>query len=326
MLTPTATVRRGIGLVELLVAIAVVGVLLALLLSAVQQVRQTAARADCQNRMRQLGLALHAHHDARGRLPGVVPVFHDPAVYSVPGTGQELNWSAKLLPCVDQQALWDATAAAAGATANPFLDPPHVGLATAVKTFVCPADGRVAGAVTGPGGRPVAVTSYLGVQGFGDGRVVRGAGKLSAPTRGAGVFVPGGTVFVAITDGLSNTLMLGERPPDPGFESGWWYVPNGRTKLPTQPAMWVTGFAHRDYGCGPNGVVEDPVTGVARRAHVFGPGRFNNPCDAYHFWSPHPGGGNFALADGSVRFFPYAARAVLRPLATRAGGETAVVP
>lgn len=53
----------------------------------------------------------------------------------------------------------------------------------------------------------------------------------------------------------------------------------------------------------------------------FGPGRTDNPCDRWHFWSLHPGGANFAFADGSVRFMPYGAKAIMPALATRDGGE-----
>jgi prepilin-type processing-associated H-X9-DG protein len=58
--------------------------------------------------------------------------------------------------------------------------------------------------------------------------------------------------------------------------------------------------------------------------YEFGPGRFDNQCDMFHFWSPHPGGANFLFADGSVRLIRYTARDVMPALATRAGGE--VVP
>ena len=59
---------------------------------------------------------------------------------------------------------------------------------------------------------------------------------------------------------------------------------------------------------------------------AFGPGRTDNPCDMYHFWSLHSGGANFAFADDSVQFLPYSVRGILPALATRAGGETASLP
>jgi prepilin-type processing-associated H-X9-DG protein len=66
--------------------------------------------------------------------------------------------------------------------------------------------------------------------------------------------------------------------------------------------------------------------GPCRGPFVFGPGRFDNPCDSYHFWSLHLGGANFAFCDGSVRFLSYAAAPLLPALATRAGGESVEIP
>ncbi|MFO0803834.1 MAG: H-X9-DG-CTERM domain-containing protein [Gemmataceae bacterium] len=61
-------------------------------------------------------------------------------------------------------------------------------------------------------------------------------------------------------------------------------------------------------------------------SQAFRPGRLENPCDVNHFWSPHPGGANFAFADGSVRFLSYSADPIMPALATRAGGEVVEIP
>jgi prepilin-type processing-associated H-X9-DG protein len=122
-----------------------------------------------------------------------------------------------------------------------------------------------------------------------------------------------------ISDGTSQTLFAGERPPSADFQFGWWYA--GAGQLFTGSADMVLGVHERNvlplsigyaYGCPPG-------------PYSFGPGRMSNQCDMFHFWSPHNGGGaNFLFADGSVHFLSYSAAPILPALATRSGGE--VIP
>lgn len=127
--------------------------------------------------------------------------------------------------------------------------------------------------------------------------------------------------FADITDGLSQTLAVGERPPPDTFQAGGWYsrgVPPtlqwGRSFYGPDEQLPVHSFA----------VGGDPC--LNETGFVFGPGHTENPCDRYHFWSLHPRGANFLFADGSVRFYPHSSRQLLPALATRAGGETVAVP
>ena len=153
--------------------------------------------------------------------------------------------------------------------------------------------------------------SYLGVSGT-DSRYCNG--MMTADQ---------GISLVAVSDGTSNTLFFGERPPPIGFEYGWLYAGDGQD-----------GFGSLDSVLG---VRDRNQTGVNRSAELYvvvtgyrscGPGPFayappgaDRKCDAFRFWSLHVGGANFAFADGSVRFLNYGADAVLPALATRAGGE-----
>jgi len=303
------THRRGFSLVELLAVIGVIGVLVGLALPAVQSARDTASRAACQNRLRQLGVGLHNYHAARGRFPssgfGVNPTAVGPAT-----PDEVLSWMANILPYLEQQALYDQASAACRAERLAYLDPPHTGNSTPVAAFVCPADARLTQPLTTPTGQSVALTSYIGV-----------AGSALAPNIPPNQEAPGGAFdwhqavrLTDITDGTSNTIHVAERPPPDTAQAGDWY----------QSAWGLTSFP------GPTGtmyyfqapfVVSDPCP-----RSLYGPGRTDNPCDRYHFWSLHRGGANFLISDGAVRFLPYAARDIMSALCTRAWNEVVELP
>jgi len=296
--------RRGFTLIELLVVIAIIAILIGLTLAAVQRVRAAAARADCQNRLRQLGLALHQHHDTQNaRPPGHRSLFT--ATGGMPLSG----WPIPVLPFLEQQSLQTQAAEAYRKQNFPFFPTPHPGLSTVVPAFLCPADPRVTSAQEAQKTKTLAAfTSFLGVAGS------------DAVSNRAGVLFQGSTTrFADITDGLSGTLMLGERPPSADFQFGWWYAGTGQ--LLTGSADLVLGV--REPNLQP--IVSGSTCGPGN--YPFRPaGGFADPCGMFHFWSPHPGGANFALADGAVRFLRYDANAIMPALASRAGGESAAVP
>lgn len=297
MTRPPAADRAAFTLIELLVSIAIIAVLVGLLLAAVQKVRSAAARTQCQNQLKQLALGLHHHHDARGTLP--------PGHRSLlsrdflPFTG----WTLDVLPFVEEAARSDQARAAFRRNPVPFL---HPELADPVPAFLCPADPRVRTAqVSTVTKTRAAFTNYLGV----NGRDYRAKD---------GVFVQDRRFpFSAVTDGLSNTLLLGERPPSDDFQFGWWYAGVGQR---LSGALDLTLGARERNGlpvrsgsaCGPGAYPFRPAAGFA------------DPCGRFHFWSPHPGGANFALADGSVRLVGYGGADALVALATRAGGEASL--
>lgn len=293
--------RPGVGLVEVLVVVGVIGLLVGLLLGAVQSARGAAARAGCAGHLRQLGVASAQHHDTLGRLPQ--PYRFQP----VPGKRQPvpLPWTNDLLPFLEQEALW-RTIVPAHQLAFGSEHPPHVGLVTVVKVFACPADGRLGGPITDDLGYTAAYGSYLGVVEFHTRPAAMDAARLVRMTD--------------VTDGASQTLLLGERPPPGRALAGNWYTNAVPDPYNATTANYSYGNAIQvawDIAVAPGGQCRGPFQ--------FGPGRVENPCDSHHFWSLHPGGANFLYVDGSVHFHTYAAAAVLPALATRAGGEVVSV-
>ena len=298
---PRRRSNAAFTLVELLVVIGVIGILMALLLPAVQKVRGSASRLDCQNRMKQLALALHAHHDALHRLP---PGHRSP---STPDRLPYSGWTLDVLPFVEQQPLFDQSRQAFRAHPYPFA-PRHAGFETVVPAFGCPADSRVSSVqVSTRTNHRVGLTSYLGVSG------------LNYKTKDGVLHQDSVVRFADVTDGLSNTLLLGERPPSADLQLGWRYAGTGQ--LNTGSAEMILGV--RDHNLLP--VVSGSACGPGAWPFMDATG-FSDPCGTFHYWSPHGGGANFALADGSVRFVRYAANDVLPALASREGGEVAVLP
>jgi prepilin-type processing-associated H-X9-DG protein len=192
----------------------------------------------------------------------------------------------------------------------------------------CPSDGRshlVNDDYNSEGGR-AALTAYLGVSGRDQFReTIPGTGDPSPTAKLRGqdglLYVNSGVKITSITDGTSNTLLVGERPPSNNLLYGW---------------MWAGSGDFPYFGA------TDVVLGVRERAEsptaapdFFRPGNLNDPQDLhrYHFWSLHPGGAMWLMADGSVRFITYSVGtqtvgvqsginvSLLEAMASRDGGE-----
>jgi len=291
--------RRAFTLVELLVVVAIIGVLIALLLPAVQAVRQSAIRTECLNNLKQIGLAAHQYHDARQVLPPGMrhKGFQDPHLMS--------SWLVELLPHVEQQNLWSLTQTAYAQQLSPFVDPPHVGLSTVIALFVCPADGRAFSAqLAKKQNIRVAFTCYLGVSG------------KDLTTQDGVLYRDSRIRLTDIADGTSNTLLAGERPPSTDFQFGWWYAGAGQKS---------TGSCDMILGVEEQNALPVTVGSCGPGTYRYGPGRVDNQCDMFHFWSLHSSGGHFLFADGSVHFLRYSAAAILPALATRGGGEPVTI-
>jgi prepilin-type processing-associated H-X9-DG protein len=294
--------RRALTVVELLVSIAIIGILLALLLAGVQRVRESAARLRCQNNVKQIALALHQYHDTHQVLPPGHRSLRNRDL--MPFTG----WPLSVLPYVEQQTLADRARTTFRFVPFPFLNPPHVGLSSVVPAVTCPSDYRITTPQISQRTKTlVAFTSYLGVSG-------------TSPSAKDGVLYQDARVRLTdIVDGTSATLLLGERPPSADFQFGWWYAGVGQ-RLTGSADMILT--------------VREPNLQPIMSGSTCGPGNypfmpaegFDDQCGMFHFWSPHSGGANFAFCDGSVRFLSYSADPIMPALATRAGGEPVTIP
>ena len=261
--------RCGTSLLELLVSVAVVAVLTGLLLAAVQKVRAAASQIDCANRQKQLSLAALSHHDVENRLPGLsggwVPSERFPA----------LGWIAKLLPFLEQDELKRRTDEDYASRRNPYLAAnPHRNLAHVLPLAGCPADDRTTRAwiVTANLNKPtVALSSYLGNSG------------TNSRTLDGVIYRNSRTQLLHISDGTTNTILLGERPPSPDVLFGWWYAGagvrgtgvldftlNSRERNLRPPYAW---YRHCDDG---------PYHFQARKLDDY--------CGVFHYWSLHAGG------------------------------------
>jgi prepilin-type N-terminal cleavage/methylation domain-containing protein len=297
--------RQGFTLIELLVVIAIIGVLVALLLPAVQKVREAANQASCRNNLKQIGLTLQHYHDTHESFP---PAYlytsredgkkSGPyAIDTTPGWG----WGSFLLPYLDQDPLWKAIDLQIG-----IEFPDFDAVRTAIlRVFVCPTDNYTGVYdVEDPWGKVLcraATNSYAACYG-------RYAPIGEMPGDGTGIFYRNSKVRIAdVTDGLSQTLAVGERAAQ--FVRTPWAGAVPKAVVVTSPGVNTYGSY----------MEESPVQVMASFGDFL-----NSPYSSpYCFYSPHPQMGLFVYGDGSVRPLTFQVPFdVLSAKATRAGDET----
>jgi prepilin-type N-terminal cleavage/methylation domain-containing protein/prepilin-type processing-associated H-X9-DG protein len=301
--TPNRVVARyqGFTLVELLVVIAIIGVLIALLLPAVQKVREAANRTSCENNLHQIGLALHNYHDSQRSFPSgfrCQPVNPSNPDQTAPGWG----WAALLLPYIEQGNLAQQIN-----FTLPVEDPSNLATRTTiVKLYVCPSD-RHTGLFTiyDKNIKPLAeaaTNSYAACHGIGvdlDEELDDSNGMFSRNSK---------VRFADVTDGTSNTIAIGERASF--FTQTPWAgaVTLGTTRI--TPGAPINN---------PSAIEDAPTQTLVHIAvHTINDAN----ADPEDFFTPHPGTANFLFVDGSVHPVRTGiGLSVLQALATRNGGE-----
>lgn len=302
--------RHGFTLVELLVVIAIIGVLVALLLPAIQTARESARRADCLNRLKQFGIALYMHHDSYGQLPCLK------AKLDAGGLEFESGPQIKILPYLEETALRQAYN-----DAIPWnLQSPEVARMP-VASFLCPSSaGEImfTNEILGPGGLDLpsgdtyAALQYVFSKGATDAWCE--SGNVSDLLRG--LFEVNRKVkFKDVTDGMSHTLAMGEGDtaatichgpkcsiPLEGTKAGQGWL----TGSPGYDFLVPTGFVVASvYASTVEPLNKIPVTNSFIAVAGMNDCRssdYGGPHGTSNFRSAHPGGGGFLMADGSCHF------------------------
>jgi len=334
---------RGFTLVELLVVIAIIGILVALLLPAVQAAREAARRMSCTNNIKQLALACHNYHDTYKRFPLNYASWSS----RDPNDGRAQSWLIAVLPFMEQQPLYDKIDFNYGVRNDPrnggqgagTNGPSNEWVAwQKMPAFICPSDGFSDGKMdlgranyrNPRADNTWGVNNYKGCAGsnwqWGN-FIVTPTNAATAPwygtpygSTGDGLDRGNGILFrnnnpasppvariASVTDGTSNTFLIGEAIPNFCTHTWWWHC-NGSTATTAVPLN-----------------VAAQCTNTGKRNIDLAACRGDWP-NNYSFMSLHPGGGNFGLADASVRFVPETVDiTVYRSFGSMMDGQTATL-
>ena len=313
----TRRAQHAFTLFELLVVIAIIAMLIGLLLPAIQKVRVAANRMKCANNLKQIALAAHNYHDNHDRFPTGV---HPPDFVGDRPTGGTNLW-VELLPYFEQDNLqkkWDYV------DNRNNIGGPDSTAAQVIRLLLCPSDLGKSVSYLKSESAPTWSIGFYGLSSYGGNAGRRSFQPGPAPdypalTRDGIFWIDSCVCFADITDGTSNTFLFGERfrydPEDDRRRPKVWpTIPSSLSDAGRWGAVWTPAGAMGQV------TLSTPV-----------PINYRVPADgdkstivdrACAFGSGHPGGANFAFADGSVRFLRNSTPlAMLQALSTRAGGE-----
>ena len=330
--------RRGFTLIELLVVIAIIAILIALLVPAVQKVRDAAARTQCANNLKQCGLALHGYHDTAKRMPPGSSA--DIAPWKTPPTAADALWGSSwmvfILPYVDQTALsnsWQFSGQSGwqNASNNAMIK------GFTIQSYRCPATSLpilnpYSTILPGAGGVGIMYTTYVAISGS--------TADAQLKTYGTNIMSEQGVLFHnskvkidQISDGTSNTIMVGEqsnhlRNAANGIVLGGALGgPSPIAVTSAGPDGWIQGCRINTNSVGLNDVVYNCAT-IRYQINTIGlttasPGCSDNVGNNIPLSSMHPGGCHLLFADGTVRFWPNSTSLqILSGAACRNDGQT----
>jgi len=289
-------VRTAFTLVELLVVIAIIGILIALLLPAVQAAREAARRSQCTNNLKQIGLAMHNYHDA-------IKCFPSGFIRQIGALDNEGHWAwnALLLPYVEQAPLRDQLRVGTVPVSTDMVTPALLkAMQTPIQAFICPSAagqpiihveaGRMIQPASSTANVGLAVTNYIACNSsYG----LKNDPGTDPTNYAVGVFYRHSNVgFRDLTDGSSNVILVGERA----------------YRYDNLDAFAGAMFAARDFnGTGP-AISSDGSASNQGLIAIFGGGAAvinavpNSGQNRIAFSSQHPGGALFGFGDGTVRF------------------------
>jgi prepilin-type N-terminal cleavage/methylation domain-containing protein/prepilin-type processing-associated H-X9-DG protein len=287
----TISRKNGFTLLELLIVIGICSLLAGLTFQAVQFARESSNRLACLNQIRQIALGSHNYMAAYQTLP--------------PGTSYNgggspfpfMSFGLRLLPFLDNETLWNQAISSYSQEKDFLLNPPHSGARTRIPLFLCPLEKRSFSNDLELG-NGFGLTSYLGV-----------SGAASRSNWDGVLYLDSKIKTSDILDGTSNTLLVGERPPSANRDLGWWYGGWGQNRDGSGDSTLSVrekNYYPIAFNC-PKGPFSYTI------------GKIDDQCSAFHFWSLHSGGANFAFCDGSARFLPYSADNLIPVMATRSG-------
>ena len=322
MIRSSRSQARGFTLIELLEVISIIGVLVSLLLPAVQSAREAARRAQCTNNLKQLGLALHSYHDSVGSMP----------LGRTAATATSFSYLARMLPYMDQNVLQNAINFNYG-----WTDPSNSTVtATSISSFLCPTDSGAAGKIpigwAGTNYRSNEGTSVAMWYGASD---TAGVNKTLAIAPNGLFFANELITIASVTDGLSNTAafsehVLGDFSNAVATEKSDTFWPQTYPATPDEAVNQCRSFDYTNLSFQRVSSVGAPwVYGYHStssywhsgppnsRSCMFPPSRIMTVAN-----SMHPGGVNVCMGDGSVKFMKSSiALPTWRAIGTRNGQE-----